>query len=71
MTPYIFHFYFRGFGLVLAVTGKCFSLLCIFSVRFRASPLMTTKNKSENLFLINTQGCSRLAFLGLSLDNLW
>lgn len=30
MTPYIFHFYFRGFGLVLAVTGKCFSLLCIF-----------------------------------------
>nr|DAS32696.1 MAG TPA: hypothetical protein [Caudoviricetes sp.] len=29
------------------------------------------KNKSENLFLINTQGSSRLAFLGLSLDNLW
>nr|DAK18511.1 MAG TPA: hypothetical protein [Caudoviricetes sp.] len=29
------------------------------------------KINQKNLFLINTQGCSRLAFLGLSLDNLW
>lgn len=52
---FIFIIFFRGFGLVLAVTGKWFSLLCFFqsSVRFRASPLMTTKKLKKESFQID------------------
>ncbi len=47
----------------MAVTGKQFYLLCIF---FGSIPDIAVndykKNKSGNLFLVNTQGSSRLAF---------
>jgi len=33
-SPLYFIIFFRGFGLVLAVTGKWFSLLCFSILRF-------------------------------------
>lgn len=50
MTPYIFHFISEASASHGGDRRKVISLLCIFSVRFRASPLMTTKINQKIYF---------------------